>query len=109
VQRPCRNHRGRGNLSRFQRREAQEEKCLCAQERQLQGAEVEESFEDSKRTKLRRESAFIHRALQVIVEAERDPLEGLSSEEAQEEKHFQRTRIKAEVTGFVAGSKGRGL
>jgi hypothetical protein len=36
----------------------------------------------------------------------RDPFGGFESEKAQEEKHFQRTRIKAEVTGFVVGIKG---
>jgi hypothetical protein len=78
VQRPYRNHRGQGNLSRFQRREAQEEKCFCAQETAARSAEVKESFEDSKRIKLRRESSFMHRALQVLQRLKGDPLEGLS-------------------------------
>jgi hypothetical protein len=53
-------------------------------QRPTRSAEVKESFEDSKRTKLRRESAFMHRALQVITEAERRPFGGFEFAEAQE-------------------------
>jgi hypothetical protein len=44
-------------------------------------AEVEESFKDSKRTKLRRSSAFMHRPIAVRRrrKARKNPLEGLSS------------------------------
>jgi hypothetical protein len=65
-------------------------------------AGVEESFEDSKRTKLRRESAFIYRALQVITEVERRPFGELRSTKLRRESIFKERRQKPEVTGFVA-------
>jgi hypothetical protein len=67
---------------------------LCTRAIAARSAEVEESFEDSKRIKLKRESAFMHRALQEIVEAERRPFGGFEFEEAQEGKHFQERRQK---------------
>jgi hypothetical protein len=78
---------------------------LCIRVTATRSAEDEESFKDSKRIKLKRESAFMHRALQVIAEAERRPFGGFESKEAQEGKHFRRTQIEAVSTGFVVGAK----
>jgi hypothetical protein len=55
---------------------------LCTRETTARSVEAKESFDDSKRIKLRRESAFMHRALQVIVEVERSPFGGFESKEA---------------------------
>jgi hypothetical protein len=66
---------------------------LC--EKTLQSsAEGKESFEDSKRTNIRRESAFMHRTLQVIAEAKRVPFGGFKFREAQEGQRFQERRQK---------------
>jgi hypothetical protein len=51
-----------------------------------------ESFEDSKRKKLRRESDFMHKSLQVIAEVERRPFGGFEFREAQEGQGFQEHR-----------------
>jgi hypothetical protein len=67
VQRLYKECRSRESFHGFRARKVQEG------QRPARSIEVEESFEDSKRIKLRSESAFIHRALQAITEVEKRP------------------------------------
>jgi hypothetical protein len=62
---------------------------LCTRATAARSAEVKESFEDSRRISLRRESAFIHRALKVIAEAKIDPLESLSLRKLRRKRIFK--------------------
>jgi hypothetical protein len=52
-------------------------------------AEVEESFKDSRKTKLRRNSAFVHRAIAARSVGSRGNPSRFHSPEAQEGKHLQ--------------------
>ena len=81
---------------------------MCIRATTAKSAEVEGSFEDSKRTKHRRKSAFMHRALQVSQRLKGDHLEGLISRKLRRESVFKNTDISCEYR-LHSRDKGRGL